>query len=82
MAKIRIELNSKGVGALLRSPGVRADLQARADRIATGAGEGHAAYTWRGHDRTRARVTTSTDEADRSEAIDGTLSRAIDLGRG
>lgn len=82
MAKIRIEIDPKGVRALLRSPGVRADLQSRADRIATGAGPGVTAYTWQGHDRVRARVTTATEEADKNEALYDTLSRAIDLGKG
>ena len=80
--RIRFELNKKGVSALLRSPGVSRDLQARANRIATAAGDGVRAYTWQGHDRTRARVFTATRDADYRQARYRTLSRAIDSGRG
>ncbi|HEX7352490.1 hypothetical protein [Brachybacterium sp.] len=80
--RIKWQLNKKGVAQLLRSPGVRADLQKRADRIATAAGPGVDARVWDGFDRTRARVATTTEEADRNQAQYGTLSRAIDAGKG
>lgn len=84
MAKSRIkwELNKKGVAALLRSPGVKRDLQNRADRIALAAGSGVSGHVWEGHDRSRARVQTTTKDADVRQAKYKTLSRAIDAGRG
>lgn len=80
--RIRFELNKKGVSQLLRSPGVKADLQNRADRIALGAGVGVRGYVWEGHDRSRARVVTTTPDADWRQARYNTLGRAIDAGRG
>lgn len=80
--RIRWELNKPGVAALLRSPGVKADLQRRADRIALAAGAGVVGYVWEGFDRSRARVFTASEEADYRQARYRTLSRAIDAGRG
>lgn len=80
--RIKWELNTKGVAALLRSPGVKADLQNRANRIALGAGVGVRGYVWDGHDRARARVVTTTPDADWRQARYNTLGRAIDAGRG
>src|SRR5690606_10936180 len=57
-ARIRWDLNRKGVAQLLRSPGVKRDLQSRANRIALAAGEGVKGYVWDGFDRSRARVVT------------------------
>lgn len=84
MAKQRITwvLNKQGVAALLRSPGVKADLRSRANRIAAAAGPGVEGHVWEGFDRSRARVQTVTAEADRREATQKSLSRAIDAGRG
>lgn len=84
MAKQRVkwQLNKAGVAALLRSPGVKADLRARGNRIAAAAGPGVSAHVWEGFDRSRARVTTTTREADEREATSRSLSRAIDAGRG
>lgn len=80
--RIKWELNKKGVAALLRSSGVKADLQNRANRIATAAGPGVQARVWEGFDRSRARVETVTREADERQATQRTLSRAIDAGKG
>lgn len=79
--RIRWEMNKKGVAALLRSPGVKRDLKDRADRIALAAGAGVKGYVWDGFDRSRARVVTTTPEADFRQARHRTLSRAIDAGR-
>lgn len=80
--RIRWDLDRKGVAALLRAPGVKADLQRRADRIALAAGAGVRGYVWDGADRARGRVVTVTPEADFNQARYRTLSRAIDAGRG
>lgn len=81
-ARIRWDLNRKGVAQLLRSPGVKRDLQSRANRIALAAGEGVKGYVWDGFDRSRARVVTTTPDADWRQARHRTLSRAISSGRG
>lgn len=80
--RVRWDLNRRGVAELLRSPGVQRDLQSRANRIALAAGVGVKGYVWQGHDRARARVVTTSPEADWRQARYRTLSRAIDAGRG
>lgn len=80
--RVRFELDKQGVSALLRSPGVKRDLQRRADRIALAAGAGVRGYVWEGFDRSRAQVGTVTADADWRQARYGTLTRAIDAGRG
>lgn len=80
MAKTRIELDAAGVGALLKSPGVLADMQKRADRIAAAAGPGMKATSWVGFDRAHGRVQTNSPDADRAEAVDRSLTRAIRAG--
>lgn len=78
---VRVVVNRAGVRELLNSDAIRADLEARAQRIASAAGPGHRVDVGRGRNRARAAVITDTTEARRSEATDGTLSRAIDAGR-
>lgn len=82
MAKTRVELNIAGFNELRSSPGVIADLQARADRIAAAAGEGMVAgRVYRGRDRSRVEVHTETFEAKLAEAQDRALTVAIEAGR-
>ena len=81
-SRIRIELDKAGVGALLKSAEVKADVDRRARAIAAAAGDGMKASSWVGFDRARARVQTDSPEADRAEAEDRALTRAIDAGRG
>ena len=78
---VKIVLNRKGIGALLKSPEVQADLNARADRIARAAGEGHTVESTVGPQRARAAVITTTFDAMRAEAENRNLTRAIDAGR-
>lgn len=78
---VRIKLNRKGVGELLKSPEVQADLKARAERIAAGAGEGFVADSEVGKVRARAAVYTETQEAMKAESERKALTRAIDAGR-
>lgn len=82
MANFRFVPNSAGVRALLRSPGVQADLERRARAIAAEAGPGMEVSTEIGPNRARATVITETFEARYAEATDGALTRAIDAGRG
>jgi hypothetical protein len=84
MANFKIELNSAGVAALLKSPEVQADLARRADAIAAAAGAAGGVF---GHDvqvgRTRARAMVWTEDvaAMEAEAKDRALTRAVDAGR-
>jgi hypothetical protein len=81
VSKVRVKLNSKGVRDLLKSAELRADLDARARRIAAAAGPGFEAQPSAGPARARAVVITATDEARAAEATDRALTRAIDAGR-
>jgi len=80
-ATVRVELNSDGIRALLRSEAVRADLERRARAIAEAAGEGFEVESQVGSNRARASVRTATAEAREAEATDRALTRAIDAGR-
>lgn len=80
--KFRIEINSAGIQALLKSDEVQALLQAKAERIAAAAGEGFEASSRLGATRARASVITATRAARKAEAVDRALTKAIDAGRG
>lgn len=80
--KIRIEINSAGIQALLKSDEVQALLKAKADRIAVAAGEGMEASSRIGRTRARASVVTATSAARKAEAVDRSLTKALDAGRG
>ena len=78
----RVVLNGAGFVALLQGPEIRADLQARAKRIAAAAGPGMVADTVRlSSKRSRVTVRTGTLAAKHAEAKDRTLTQAIDAGR-
>lgn len=81
MAKPRLELNLAGVRELLRSDGVRADLERRARAIAAAAGDGHRVESGLGRNRARAVVITESVAAKRAEAESRNLTSAIDAGR-
>jgi len=78
---VRIVLNRKGIGELLKSAEVEADLKRRADAVANAAGEGMEATSEVGSRRARASVRTATREAAMAEAEDRDLTRAIDAAR-
>lgn len=78
---VRIELNVAGVGELLRSPEVLADLERRAQAVASAAGPGMEASAQVGSTRARASVITADLDAMRAEATDRALTRAVDAGR-
>lgn len=79
---VKVKLNRRGMAALLKAPGVLDDLERRANRVATTAGEGHVVRAEIGRTRARAAVITSTYAAIRAEAADRNLTRAFDAGRG
>lgn len=80
--KIRVEVNSAGIQALLKSDEVLSFLKAKADLIAAAAGEGMEASSRIGKTRARASVITATRAARLAEAQDRSLTRALDAGRG
>ena len=79
---VTIKLNSAGVRQLLHEPGVKADLNARALRVAARAGDGMEVQDADDENRARAVVITATAEAMRGEATDRRLTQAIDAARG
>jgi hypothetical protein len=79
---IRVEVNSAGIQALLKSAEVQADLESRARKIAAAAGEGMEASSRIGKTRARASVITATRKARLAEATDRALTKALDAGRG
>jgi hypothetical protein len=80
--QIRIEVNSAGIQALLKSEEVQALLEAKGQRIAAAAGDGFEVSSRIGATRARASVITATRAARKAEAVDRALTSAIDAGRG
>lgn len=79
---VRIELHNAGFNQLRTSPGVVADINRRASRIAGAAGEGMVVQPSRGSGaRARASVKTETLAAKRAESERKALTRAIGAGR-
>lgn len=76
-ARIRVVMDSAGARAILRSSEVRADLQARAEKIAAVAGPGMEPSSMVGPNRARASVITTTLEARLNEAKYRSLTKAI-----
>lgn len=79
--KVRIELDSKGIGRLLKSKELERDMKRRAEQISRAAGPGHGVEVDNTGDRTRASVVTRTREARAGEARNRRLTRAINAGR-
>lgn len=84
LADLRLDMNMAGFRAIRTDPAVLADVQARASRIASAAGDGFAVDSeiTGGRGRARAVVYTGTFAAMKAEAVDAALTRAIDAGRG
>lgn len=74
-------LNRAGINELLHSPGVDADLAARAERVKEAAGVGMEVTEAGDGNRSRYVIVTATPEAMRGEALDRRLTRAIDAAR-
>jgi len=77
----KVVLNGSGVRELLRSSDVLADLERRAQAIASQAGPHFAVATEIGANRARAVVHSIDYDGALAEAHDRTLTRAIDAGR-
>jgi hypothetical protein len=82
MAVDRVDVNSDAIRQLLRSGEVQRELLRRAKLIAAAAGDGYEAESMIGQNRARASVRTVGPAAAMDEAIDHTLLRALDAGRG
>jgi len=80
--RFRVEPNHAGIRELLRSDGVRRDLERRAARVAAAAGDGMAYDSDVGTNRARATVWTESFDAKVDEATERNLTRAIDAARG
>lgn len=80
MTTVKIKWNRAGFSEVRKSPGVAAELDRRARRIAQSAGSGMQVTSRIGRTRARSSVFTATTEARLAEATDRSLSRA--LGRG
>lgn len=78
---MRIEIKRTGILETLKAPGVLADLDARARRIAAAAGEGMEPSSRVGRNRARASVVTASYDARRRESRNMDLTKAIDAGR-
>lgn len=86
-AKVRVKWNLRNWTKLRNSPEVRADLDARASKIAHAAGEGFTRREARPgskgrRPRARASVGTNSWESMRRQANDNVLQRALNAGRG
>ena len=79
--KPKVKINSAGARAVLKSAGVQADLDARADRIAAAAGSGYEASTYPWRTRGRSSVITGNGAAMRDNSRNQTLLRAVNAGR-
>lgn len=80
--KVRIDFNYAGFDAIRKSAAVRDELERRANLIAAAAGEGNEVEVRDGAHRARASIRTETYEARKAEAVDKTLTSALDAGRG
>lgn len=78
---VKIKWNIDGFRQLRYDPGVAADIDGRAARIAAAAGPGYESSPYRGATRHRASVITTSAKAAASERKHGKLLRSIDAGR-
>ena len=77
MGKLKVELISEGVRALLQSPEMAAVCRAQAQAIAGRAGRGYTVTTYTGATRVNASVMTETPEAMRDNMKNNTLLKAV-----
>ena len=78
---MRIKWNNRAFEDLRRAPGVAADIDSRAARVAAAAGKGYVASPYEGKSRHRASVFTQTPRAMVDSQKNNTLLRALDAGR-
>ena len=78
---MRIKWSIPDFVALRHEPGVAADIDSRAARVAAAAGDGYESSPYEGKSRHRASVFTQTPRAMVDSQKNNTLLRAIDAGR-
>ena len=78
MAKIKVELNRKGVRELLKSAEAAAACDAKAQQIANALGDDYSVERRSYPERTGAAVVASTPKAIKDELENKTLLRALD----
>lgn len=78
---MRIKWSIPDFIALRHEPGVVADIDSRASRVAAAAGDGYEASSYGGAQRHRGSVMTKTPRAMVSNAKHNTLLKALDAGR-
>lgn len=76
-----VKVHGPAVRALLRSPGVMADLKQRGQKISAAAGPGHEVEAFQGRNRNRVTVRTTTNDAAIAEEAHKTLTNAIRAGK-
>lgn len=79
--KSKVKMNRRGAIAVLKSDGVRDDIQRRVNAIASTAGDGFVGRVSYGRDRVLGNVHAETPEAMRAESEDRALTSALDAGR-
>ena len=80
MSKVKIELNSPGIRALLRSPEMQAVLKDRADTVKDRCGDGYESYV--APTRAVAVVETASRKAYDDNSANNTLLKAVSGGHG
>ncbi len=80
-SEVRVRVLSRGAQALLKDPGVQADIGERVDRVANAAGEGFEGDVQLGKRRTVGMIKTMTDEAAKKNAEESTLLIALNRGQ-
>lgn len=79
MSKVKIELNSPGIRALLRSPEMQAVLKDRADTVKDRCGDGYESYV--AQTRAVAVVETASQNAYDDNSAHNTLLKAVSSSR-
>lgn len=82
MARAEVTLREKGLGEILKSDRMVAEMGKRGDRVARAAGPGFESDAFVGRTRARAMVRARTFIAELAERKDKVLTRAIDAARG
>lgn len=82
MAKPSVQLNSREIDKLLKSPGVQKELRRRTGNAAKAAGDGFESEVTVGSTRALGMVRATTPKARAQNARDHTLMRVIDQMRG
>ena len=78
MSKVKIEINTENIGALLKSGETESMLKGLADQIANRAGTGYASDTYMTPGRVVASAYTATTDAIKDNSENNTLLMAVE----